>query len=86
MISINEFKDPEVHPYGMLQGYTNANEKESLLCFLLGKCIEANAWVAVTTKYSHPTMVEDGLLEMVGISQYLLTEKAKGLLYTVYHK
>lgn len=81
-----DFKQGELeHPYGMLQGYTNASEKETILALLLEYCTsvgDLNASKKFT--YFHPTMVEDGLLEETGEKEYRLTKKALGLLYSVY--
>lgn len=86
-MDINSFNEPTEHPFEMLDGYKHAMEKESVMRIILEKCFEAaNLDEAVTTKHSHPTMVDDGLLERVGERQYRLTRKGKGLLYTVYGK
>jgi predicted transcriptional regulator len=86
-MDINSFNEPTKHPFEMLDGYKHACEKESIMRIILTKCIEAgNLDETVTTKYSHPTMVDDGLLERVGKRRYRLTRKGKGLLYTVYGK
>lgn len=36
-ILISEFKEPTVHPFGMLDGYKNAFEKESVLFFIFNQ-------------------------------------------------
>lgn len=77
---------PEKHPFDMLRGYTNASEKEQVLTWILQQCIDAGEWIAVKTTHSHFTMVDDGLLTLVGERMYALTEKAKGLLYVHFHK
>ena len=84
-MNISDFRVPTEHPYNMLEGYQAAFEKEGVLAWILRACIESDCFQAVETKHSHPTMVEDGLLEKVAPKKYLLTEKAKGLLYSVYH-
>lgn len=81
-----DFEYPEQHPYGMLYGYQNASQKESVLAIILRQCIEAGEFVAVETTHSHPAMVEDGLLEEVADRKYKLTTRAIGLLYSVYGK
>lgn len=83
-MQISDFTEPKSHPFGMLSGYEHASEKESVLAFMLSKCVEAGDFVAVTTTHSHPTMVSDGLLEEAGDHQYKLTKKAIGLLYSQY--
>ena len=81
-----DFKQGELeHPYGLLSGYNNASEKETILALLLEHCTsvgDLNASKSFT--YSHPTMVTDGLLEEVGEKCYKLTKKSLGLLYSVY--
>jgi hypothetical protein len=84
LMDIKLFDTPSKHPYGMLEGYKNASEKESVLAVILTKCIEAGVFVAVETVHSHPSMVEDGLLKEVGECKYTLTTKAMGLLFSVY--
>lgn len=83
-MNINDFEKPSNHPYGMLRGYENANEKEAMLAWMLIKCIEAGDFCMIETKHDHPTMVEDGLLEKVADKNYRLTKKAIGLLYSQY--
>lgn len=84
-ILISEFKEPTVHPFGMLDGYKNAFEKESVLFFIFNQNFRGGVFEPVKTKHDHPAMVEDGLLKKTG-DQYELTQKAIGLLYSVYHK
>lgn len=86
-MDINSFNEPTEHPWQMLEGYKHATEKETVMHIVLKGCFEAgNLDEPVTTKHSHPTMVDDGLLERVGEKRYKLTRKGKGLLYTVYGK
>ncbi len=86
-ISITAFNKPAAPPIEMLTGYRAGYEKETTLGQILITCIEnQDLACAVTTKYEHPTMVEDGLLEKVGDYQYRLTAKAIELLYSVYGK
>ncbi len=81
------FNTPDRHPYGMLEGYKNAAEKESVLALILKKCIEVSSLTnPVITVHLHPAMVEDGLLEEAGDRQYKLTKKAIGLLWAYYGK
>lgn len=84
-MNTNDFKKPDAHPYGLLSGYTNASEKENVLAWMLVDCIEKGSLETVhDSKHSHPTMVEDGLLEEVSERKYKLTKKSIGLLYSVY--
>ena len=85
-MNITDFEEPKAHPFDLLHGYNNAYEKEGMLAFLLSKCIQAGKFKAVETIHSHPTMVDDGLLEQVGERKYKLTKKAIGLLYSRYAK
>lgn len=85
-MNVDLFVRPTSHPFNMLEGYTNASEKESVLAWILRECIDAGDWVVVKTTHNHSTMVLDGLLERVTERQYRLTEKSKGLLYTQFHK
>ena len=86
-MDINSFNEPIEHPWQMLEGYKHATEKETLMSLILSECIEAGDLdKVIMTEYSHPTMVDDGLLERVGEKRYKLTRKGKGLLYTVYGK
>lgn len=83
-MDIKSFVKPEEHPGGICRGYDNAYEKESVLAFILSQCVEAGGFGPVETKYAHPTMVSDGLLEEVSERRYKLTKKSIGLLYGVY--
>ena len=65
-MDISNFEKPTQHPYGMLSGYQRANEKESVLAFILSECINAGTFTAVKTRYAHPSMVADGLLREEG--------------------
>jgi hypothetical protein len=87
-MNINDFRQPPLpHPYGMLEGYSHACEKETVLRVILEECIEKDDLDAtVEMRFSHPTMVTDGLLEEVGEKQYKLTKKAIGLLYSQFFK
>lgn len=84
-LKIQDFKEPTEHPFGMLDGYQRAFEKESVLMLILLANVKAGKFEPVKTRYTHPTMVEDGLLEEIG-GGYFLTPKAIGLLYSVYHR
>lgn len=83
-MQISDFVMPTEHPMGMLSAYSEAYQKEGVLAFILGKCIESGGFVPVKTKYEHPAMVADGLLERTGDFEYKLTKKAIGLLYSHY--
>jgi hypothetical protein len=86
-MQVSDFNSPTFHPFGMLGGIVNhASEKESVLAFMLVKCIQNGNFDAVETTHEHPSMVEDGLLEKVGDRLYKLTKKSIGLLYTQYGK
>jgi hypothetical protein len=88
MLEISDFVEPKQHPFGMLQGYTNASEKEDTLAWMLSKIIErgGEGFGSVETNFDHSDMVDDGLLIHVRGKEYMLTPKAKGLLYSVYYK
>jgi len=85
-MNINDFEKPKKHPFGMLEGYNHAYEKESVLTVILRKCIEINNFTAIKTVHNHPTMVSDGLLEKIADRKYKLTKKSIGLLYSQYAK
>ena len=85
-MNINDFNPVTKHPFGTLQGYRNACEKESVLAFILRECQRQKKFDVVWTNHNHPTMVSDGLLEKVEDKKYKLTTKAIGLLYSVYGK
>ena len=86
MLKVSMFEMPNNHPFGMLEGYHNAYEKEMLLSVMLVKNIDNNSFMPIVLEYDHPELVEDGLLLQTGNREYALTEKAKGLLYSVYYK
>ena len=87
MLNINNFEIPTQHPYGMLQGYSHASEKEEVLASLLIWGHTKNDLFAPKEFiHSHPTMVKDGLLEQVKGTTYKLTTKSVKLLYSVYGK
>jgi len=85
-VNIEMLDMPKKHPYGMLQGIGQAWERESFLAWMLIQCIEAGAFAPISTRHEHPEMVELGLVERIGERKYVLTEKAKGLLYSHYWK
>lgn len=87
-MDISLFEKPTKHPYSMLAGQvrSHTNEKESMLAYILGECIEQESWDAVETTHEHPGMVREDLLYRVGDHLYTLTKKAKGLLYGYYRK
>jgi len=82
-MDITDFKKLEEHPWGVCKDFKYTYEKESVLRYMLNVCMDKGEFGPVKTKYNHPTMVSDGLLEEVGDKEYLLTKKAIGLLYTV---
>ncbi len=82
-MQVTDFVMPDKHPFGMLQGYQHAAEKESVLAIILRECVQAGDFIPIKTVHEHPTMVSDGLLEEVD-GKYKLTKKAIGLLYSQY--
>lgn len=86
MLTINDFSKPTGHPFDLLNGYTRAYEKKSVLAWMLAQCVEAGSFGPVNTTHNHPEMVSDGLLLQTGDREYALTQKAKGLLYGYYGK
>lgn len=88
MYKIEDYTEPQEHPYKMLEDCSQAFEKEKMLVFMITKCIEANDIDhVVETKFNHPTMVTDGLMEVCGDAyHYKLTEKSKKLLFKYYGK
>lgn len=86
-MNINGFEVPTKHPCGMLEGFhlEHTYQSESLLAWMLNKCIEAGDFISVRTKFRHPGLVKAGLLEEDG-DGYKLTRKAKGLLWAWYGK
>ena len=85
-MNIKDFAEPKQHPFCLLSSYKDAYEKEGMLAFILGECVKAGSFCAIATKYDHPDMVNDGLLEKAGDKSYKLTTKSIGLLYSVYGK
>ena len=86
-IGIDDFSDPKEHPYGILEGVDNANEKEKVLVIMLKKNMAAKTlFGSVKTKYKHPTMVEDGLIEECDDGGYRLTPKSVVILHSRYKK
>ena len=85
-MDITDFDRPKDHPYGMLEGHTHAYEKESALAYILAKNLDSGEFIAVKTPTGHHALVEDGLLVGDENHGYALTEKAKGLLYSVYYR
>jgi len=86
VLKITDFIMPNHHPFGMLEGYSNAYEKERWLATLLGKNILAKGFLPVEfPKDDDFGMVEDGLLKRVE-GGYVLTKISKGLLYAEYGK
>lgn len=85
MLTVDDFVPVTKHPFGMLEGYQNASEKESTLAFILSKVLEAGDLNAVVkTNSNHPDMVGCGLLIEVREGEYRLSKKAVGLLYSVW--
>jgi hypothetical protein len=86
MLEVEDFDNPKEHPFGMLQGYVNASEKEDTLAWILAKSIEMGGFGPVVCNWDHTDMVNDGLLIHLKDKEYTLTKKAKGLLYSIYYK
>lgn len=86
-MNTDNFESPNKHPYGMLDGYNHAYEKESLLAYMLVKCLqEQDLYAQIKLNYNHPDMVNEGLLTDCGDNFYQLTKKSISLLYAVYGK
>ena len=86
-MNTDSFEIPNKHPYGMLDGYDYAYEKESLLAYMLVKSLqEQNLYAKVKLNCNHSDMVKDGLLYDYGDNVYQLTKKSVGMLYGVYGK
>ena len=86
MLTPRDFNKPTAHPFGMCQGYRDANEKEQTLAWMLIQCIEAGNWIEIKTQGSHDSMVNDGLVVHSRENHYLLSQLAKDLLYGYYGK
>lgn len=82
-----DFNRPDRHPQGMLRGYPHSSAKESMLLWMLIKSQQQGSFEQpIVTKFEHPQMVEEGLLERVGWRSYRLTEKAQILLHAHFGK
>jgi hypothetical protein len=88
MLTVEDFEIPVEHPFGLLEGYKNVSEKEDVLAYVLTQNIIHKNFYDVPCGDDHTSMILDGLLWRGngGKNYYALTEKAKGLLYSVYHK
>jgi len=86
-MNIDNFETPNKHPYGMLDGYNHAYEKERNLVYMLIKCLqEQDIYAKIKFNCNHSDMVNEGLLTDCGDNVYQLTKKSVGLLYSVYGK
>lgn len=86
-LSISDFTSPIQHPYGMLDGYPHAVEKESTLSCMLKIAVDwGDLYAALPTLSRHTDMVADGLLEYVSDNSYRFTHKAIGLLWIYFGK
>jgi len=86
-MKVEDFETPTNHPFGMLNGFDHASEKESMLVYILAQCIKANDLNAtIEFMRDQSEMVNDGLLVQQGEHEYRLTKKSLGLLYSVYGK
>ena len=85
MLTIDDYKKPDSHPYGMLRGECHASEKESFMAWCLIQCIKANNLDAeFETVDNEDGMVDIDMLKKVKEKTYQLTQKAKGLLFAHY--
>ena len=81
-LEINDFKNYTDYPMGLCKNFRDGSQKENMLAYMLSKTIEAdNMEAVVETEHTHPTMVQDGLLEEVAPKQYKITLKAYALIY-----
>lgn len=86
-MNVTMFNRPDRHPQGMLRGYRHHKEKESMLLWMLIKSQQQGSFdKPIETRFEHPQMVEEGLLERVGWRSYRLTEKALILLHAHFGK
>jgi hypothetical protein len=83
-MQITDFNKPDRHPFGMMQGYKQAAEKEQILTWLLNQCVDAGEWVTIGGECD--ALVADGFLTDHGDNIYCLTNKAKGYLYAYFGK
>jgi len=84
MLTTADFNPVDHHPYGLLDGYEHAYEKEGVLALLLSAALTAgNLRAPYKTLFSHPELVRDGLLVSTEDGGYCLTTKAIDLLYYV---
>lgn len=87
MLSIEDYKKPDSHPFGMMKGERHASEKESFMAYCLSQCLEAgNIDAEFKTVANEDGMAKIGMLKKVGDKTYRLTRKAKGLLFAHYGK
>ena len=86
MLKPSDYHKPDRHPFGMLAGQrlSHTSEAEWLLTWMLVQCQEKGSWAIISTDYTHPGLVDAGLLEEVGDRQYRLTRLSRGLLYAYY--
>lgn len=82
-MNISDFNEPKTHPFDTF----GKVEIESFMRWFLQQCFKANDLDAnIKTIHNEDYLVDKGLLLKTGEQQYRLTEKSKGLLYTVYGK
>ncbi len=87
MLTIEDYKKPTKHPFGMLRGEYHASEKESFMAWCLSQCLAAKDIDAeFKTRNNEDCMVEIDMLLKVKKQTYRLTHKAKGLLWVHYGK
>ena len=72
----------------MQKGYRRAYEKEGVLAIILMECYDmGDLHHSVATKFTHPSMISDGLIYTEdNHATYKLTDKSIELLYRVYGK
>ncbi|MCK5606654.1 hypothetical protein KAR91_32430 [Candidatus Pacearchaeota archaeon] len=87
MLTIDDFKKPTSHPFGMMVGERQASEKEGFMAFFLAQCIKAGDIDAEIKTVSNEDYMEGlGYLKKVKKQTYQLTKKSKGLLFAYYGK
>ncbi len=87
MLTIDDFNEPESHPFGMLENVVSrhACEVEGFMWWFLKQCKTAKDIDAeVTTRNCEDHLTEIDLLCKVGKKTYTLTDKSKRLLFSQY--
>lgn len=89
MLTIEDFKKPTSHPFGMLaeMHLQHTSETEGFMAWFLAQCIDAKDIDAeIKTRNCEDHMTGLQLLKKVSKKTYKLTTKAKGLLFAHYGK